>query len=295
MSDVGAKAGSKVGEICELMPLPLMKDGFEGPAGRGEEPRTYGGLLVAQALAAAAKTANGRPCHSIHLLFTEAGDARKPVFLAIDRLRDGRKFSARSVHVTQGERLLATATLSFHAGDAGPSGQHAMPDNAPSPETLEDQREIRRRNAAIHGKPVRRFVAEELIDARPAELPAGEDGKDGLRFLWFRSRLPLNDDPVLHQAIIAFASDMGLVHVQLTAHNKDKREHLDSASLDHAVWFHRPARADDWLLYVQRAEIAHGGRGLSRGEIYDRDGALIASVAQEILIRPTQSREIRGA
>lgn len=273
--------------IAQLTAAPLGGDRFAASPGEGDERRTYGGLIVGQALAAAAATADGVECHSLHLLFAGAGDGAQPVAIAVDRLRDGRAFAARGVRVEQDGKLLASATLSFHRGDEGPQHQLAMP-AAPDPETLEDQREIRRRNAEARGKVARRSVAEGLIDARPVELPIEHvgDGVEARRQLWFRSRVPLGDDAAAHQALIAFASDMGLVHLGMAAHNAsgDGRR-LDAASLDHAVWFHRPARADDWLLYDQRAPVAYGGRGLTSGTIFTRDGALVASVAQEVLIR----------
>lgn len=277
--------------VAQLMPAPLGGDRFESPPGDGDERRTYGGLIVGQALAAAAATVDEVACHSLHLLFAGAGDGARPVTIGVDRLRDGRAFAARGVRVEQDGKLLASATLSFHRGDAGPQHQAAMP-AAPDPESLEDQREIRRRNAEARGKAPRRSVAEGLIDARPVELPFDPDG-DGIeprRQLWFRSRVPLGDDAGAHQAVIAFASDMGLVHLGMAAHNASGAGgQLDAASLDHAVWFHRPARADEWLLFAQRAPVAHGGRGLTFGTIFTRDGALVASVAQEVLIRHAQS------
>ncbi|ALC10480.1 acyl-CoA thioesterase [Sphingopyxis sp. 113P3] len=268
----------------QLQSEPLGGDRFESPAGGGDERRTFGGLLIAQTLVAAAATVEGRPCHSLHLLFTGAGDGARPVTLAVERLRDGRAFAARGVRAEQDAKLLASATLSFHDGDEGPRHQPAMGDVS-DPETLEDQRETRRRNAEARGRPARRSVAEELVDARPAESLPVQGGQEVRRHLWFRSRKPLGDDPISHQALIAFASDMGLVHLQLLANNAAGGGPLDSASLDHAIWFHRPARADDWLLHVQHAPVAHSGRGLTLGCIYTQGGTLVASVAQEVLIR----------
>lgn len=269
---------------ADLKAQPRGDDSFEGAPGDGDERRTYGGLVVAHALSAAAATVEGRPCHSLHLLFAGAGDGARPINLAVDRLRDGRGFSARNVRAEQDGRLLASATLSFHAGDEGPERQIGCID-APDPETLEDQRETRRRNSEARGKPARRSVAEDLIDARPYELDAAATDGAPQRLLWFRSRHPLGEDPVAHQWLLAFASDMGLVHLQLAAHNATGGGPLDSASLDHAIWFHQAARADQWLLHVQHAPVAQGGRGLTNGAIFTRDGVLIASTAQEVLIR----------
>ncbi len=276
--------------VAQLMPTALGGDRFTAPPGEGDERRTYGGLIVGQTLAAVAATADGVPCHSLHLLFAGAGDGTKPVTIGVDRLRDGRAFAARGARVEQDGKLLASATLSFHRGDTGPAYQAAMP-SAPDPDSLEDQRETRRRNAAARGKTPRTSVAEALIDARPGELHIDRDG-DGVephRILWFRSRIALDDDPLAHQAMIAFASDMGLVHMGMMANNAlGDGAQLEGASLDHTIWFHRPARADQWLLFVQRTPLAHGGRGMTQGMIFTQDGSLVASVAQEVLIRHAQ-------
>jgi len=268
---------------AQIRSEPVGNDRFEAPPGGGDEQRTFGGLVVAQVLAAASATAADRPCHSLHLLFAGPGDNRRPISLMVDRLRDGRSFSARHVRAEQGGKLLATATLSFSDANAGPHWQMAMPD-VPEPESIEDQRETRQRKAAARGRQILRNVAEELIDARPFELPFGDNGEP-CRLLWFKSRAALGPDLMTHQQLIAFASDMGLVHIHLAAHNAQGGGALDSASLDHAIWFHRPARADEWLLHVQRAPVAHAGRGLSHGVIFNRNGDHVASIAQEVLIR----------
>jgi acyl-CoA thioesterase-2 len=191
------------------------------------------------------------------------------------------------VQVRQEDKLVFSAALSFHDGDPGPEHQLGMPD-VPPPEEVEDQRERRRLNAEERGTAVRVFSAEQVIDARPVEFPVSQEGGgiEGRRCLWFRSRDPLPDDPAVHQAAIAYASDMGLVHVGIRPHLElGGGEPLNTASLDHAIWFHRPARADEWLLHVERSPIAANGRGLSFGSIFTRDGQLVASVAQEILVR----------
>jgi acyl-CoA thioesterase-2 len=202
-------------------------------------------------------------------------------------VRDGRSFAAREVEVRQEDKLVFSATLSFHDGDPGPEHQAGMPD-VPPPEEVEDQRERRRRNAEERGTPMRVFSAEQVIDARPVEFPVSRDGGgvEGRRCLWFRARDPLPDDPAVHQAAMAYASDMGLVHVGIRPHLElGGGEPLNTASLDHAIWFHRAARADEWLLHVERSPVAANGRGLSFGSIFTCDGRLVASVAQEILVR----------
>ena len=253
----------------------------------GEERRIFGGQLIAQSLVAAAHTVGKTHCNSLHAYFVSAGDLTRPLDFEVAHVRDGRSFDAREVRVRQQERLVFSASLSFHDGDPGPEHQIGMPD-VPPPEELEDQRERRRRNADERGVAMRVFSAEQMIDARAVELPVTrpEGGIEGRRCLWFRSRAPLAEDPTMHQAAIAYASDMGLLHVGLRPHLElGNGEPLDTASLDHAIWFHRFARADDWLLHVERSPIGSCGRGLSFGSIFARDGTLVASVAQEILIR----------
>lgn len=272
-------------DILELQ--ELSPDRFAAGSPFGEERRIFGGQLIGQSLIAAARTVDKGHCNSLHSYFVSAGDLDHPLQLDVGRVRDGRSFAAREVAVRQEGRLIFSASLSFHDGDPGPEHQLGMPD-VPPPEEVEDQRERRRRNAEERGMPMRVFSAEQVIDARPVELPVSEDsgGIEGRRCLWFRSRDRLPDHPAAHQAAIAYASDMGLVHVGIRPHLElGAGEPLNTASLDHAVWFHRPARADEWLLHVERSPVAAQGRGLSFGSIFTRDGKLIASVAQEILVR----------
>ncbi len=273
-----------------LLPRMVENGRLVGAASATDERRTYGGTLAAQTLAAAAATVDDRPCNALHLLFVAAGDAGQEVALDVDRLRDGGSFAQRRIRASQDDRALIAGLASFHAGDDGPSHQVAKPD-VPDPETLEDQREVRRRNAEVKGRPLKRFIAEDILDARSVTLPSDRSrGFESRRLLWFRTREAMPDTPLLHQAIIAFASDMGLVHVGVQAHNELGDGHaLDAASLDHSICFHRPARADEWLLHVQRSPSAQGGRGIAHGVIFDRDGQLVASVAQEILVRRRRS------
>lgn len=274
--------------LAELLDLGEVSPGrFTAGTPYGQERRIFGGQLIGQSLVAAARTVDKGHCNSLHAYFVSAGDLERPLQLSVHRVRDGRSFAAREVKVRQEDRLVFSAALSFHDGDPGPEHQAGMPD-VPPPEEVEDQRERRRRNAEEHGTEMRVFSAEQVIDARPVEFPVSRDsgGIEGRRCLWFRARDPLPDDPAVHQAAIAYASDMGLVHVGLRPHLElGDGEPLNTASLDHAIWFHRPARADEWLLHVERSPVATNGRGLSFGSIFAGDGQLVASVAQEILVR----------
>lgn len=231
-----------------------------------DERRAFGGLLVAQALAAATATVDDAPCHALHALFSSPAAVDRPTEYTVATVRDGRRFAARRVEARQGDRLVLTALVSFHAGDVGPEHAVPMPD-LPPPESLPAR-------AAT-----RRYVADLMLDVRPVE-----DGER--RALWFRPRASFRDDPATRRIALAFASDMGLVHVAL----KRRRQAadgtpLDAASLDHAIWFHRDPPASDWLVQVQRATTTSGGRGMAHGEIFTRDGLLVATTAQEILCR----------
>jgi acyl-CoA thioesterase II len=265
---------------------PLGNDAFRGLAAGTDERRTFGGLFAAQMLSAAAGTVDGRPCNALHLLFIGGGDNHSEVRIEVDRLRDGRSFSARQLRLKQHGAVLVAGLASFHGGDDGPDFQIGMPAVA-DPETLEDTRLVRRARAERKGKSPATYVAEEVLEQRIAELRVDDsNGTLGLRAGWFRTRSPIGDDPVVHQATIAFASDMGLVHAAVNVHHEQGNgERLDETSLDHAIWYHRPARADDWLLHVQRAPTMTAGRGMSYGAIFDRSGRLIASTAQELLAR----------
>jgi acyl-CoA thioesterase-2 len=248
-----------------------------------DEPRLFGGLLLGHAIVAVSEAT--KPCHALHALFVGAGSKREPLDLAVTRTRDGRSYATRHVELRQQDRLLLVGFSSHHGGDDGPEHAIAMPD-VPPPETLEDQYLIRVRQCEARGIPPKRHLVEELLDIRPVELPLGTRGVEGRRAIWFRPRQPLSGDQTLHKAVIAFASDVGLVHVGLLAHIKlGDGARLQATSLDHSLWFHREAPANDWMLHVQRSPIAAHGRGLSHAAIFTRAGQMVASAAQEFLAR----------
>ncbi len=250
-----------------------------------DEARLFGGLLLGHALTAACAAEAGR-CHALHAHFVGAGSKAAPLDVAVERTRDGRRYAARSLQLRQQDRLLLIATTSHHGGDDGPEHQADMPD-VPPPEALEDQQRVRHERAAALGRPRRSYLAEVMLDARAVEMPiAREHGIEGRRAVWFRPRQPIRGGEALHQAAVAFASDLGLVHVGLQVHNVlGDRGALQATSLNHAIWFHREAAGDDWLLQVQRCPVAAHGRGLSHASIFTRDGRLVASAAQEFLAR----------
>ena len=267
-----------------LTPSAEGGDRFAALSSESDERRTYGGVFIGQAIIAASATVPDAACHSLHLLFLGPGDNRSRTDLAVDRVRDGRSFAARSVRIEQGGALLATGLASFARPGEGFDHQVAMPD-VPSPDAIEDQQETRWRNADARSRPRSIYASETMLDMRPHPMPPGLAGEQR-RCLWFRARSPLANDPSLHRAAIGFASDAGLVAIGLVAHNASGDERrIDAASLDHAIWFHRDARADDWLLHVEESIVTTHGRGHSRGLIFAPDGRLVASTAQEILAR----------
>ncbi len=267
-----------------LLTLTPTSNGFAAPAAPAtDEQRLFGGLLIAQAVMAA--SADTRRCHALHALFIGAGVMQQPFDIGVEHTRDGGSFATRRVEIRQGERLLLSAISSHHDGDDGPEHQSVMPD-LPPPEGLEEQSTIRARVAQVRGADFRRYLPEELLDARPIELPPTEPGSEQpARAIWFRPRTPFADRQDLHRAVIGFASDTGLVRVGLLNHRRAGGAPVQAASLDHSIWFHRDASSLDWMLHVQRAPNAAHGRGLSRAQVFTRDGILVASVAQEFLAR----------
>jgi acyl-CoA thioesterase II len=256
----------------------IRADVFRARTGSGTE-RLFGGLLLAQAVIAAGRTITARYLHSLHASFLRPGRSRVPLELAVERLRDGRSFSARRVTGIQGHDVTIVATASFTRPGEGVSHQDPMPD-APDPQGLPDWEDLR---AAMLGTERRRDVAVELrvCDADPeiagARLPA-------YRRVWVRPRGELPDDPLLHAAMLVFATDRTLLRVAARPHGPIWRVR-HAASLDHAVWLHHVSRFDDWVLYVCESPAAADGRALALGAMYGRDGRRLLSVAQEGLLR----------
>ena len=251
---------------------------FRARTGGGTE-RLFGGLLLAQAVIAAGRTVEGRHLHSLHASFLRPGRSRVPLELAVDRLRDGRSFSARRVTGTQAGDVTIVATASFTRPGEGVSHQDPMPP-APEPGGLPDWEDLR---AAMLRTERRRDVALELrvCDADPEhpEVPL-----EAYRRVWTRPRGRLPDDPLLHAAMFVFSTDRTLLRVAVRPHGPIWRVR-HAASLDHAVWLHHPARFDDWMLYVCQSPVAVAGRALAFGAMYDRGGRRVLSVAQEGLLR----------
>jgi acyl-CoA thioesterase-2 len=254
--------------------------------------RVFGGQVLAQALAAAMRTVGpGRPCHSFHAYFLRPGDPKIPIHYQVDRSRDGGSFTARRVVALQRDAQIFILAASFQKVESGFDHQSAMP-VVPDPESLEDEQQVLLRDPDLRPD-MRRWVARERPFETRSVLGRGPFANSGDRparppvdHIWLKTRGPVPDDDGIHRALLAFVSDMSLLDTSLLPHGKSIFSDLQVASLDHAMWFHRPFRVDEWLLYVQDSPSASGARGFNRGAIYRRDGTLVASVAQEGLIRP---------
>ena len=267
---------------------PLEKDRFRGESRSLGGKSVFGGQVLGQALLAADATVEGRPVHSLHAYFLLAGDPEAPIVYEVERIRDGRSFATRRVVAVQYGRAIFNMAVSFQVPEEGLEHHAPMPD-VPSPEELPSTTDLYRRVAdQLPEKRRDAFVAERPIEMRPVDPgdllnPAPRPPH---RLVWLRAAGALPDDPNLHQAMLAYASDFTLLGTALFPHGLTYfQPGVQALSLDHAMWFHRPFRMDDWLLYVMDSPSASAGRGLGRGSIFTRDGRLIASVAQEGVIR----------
>jgi acyl-CoA thioesterase-2 len=249
--------------------------------------RVYGGQVLAQSVIAASRTVTAdRPIHSMHGYFLRPGDSSHGITFSVDRLRDGRSFSARRTQAYQEGVPIFSMIASFQTEDAGL--EHAAPaPAAPDPDAIPDLD-----GEGLHPMSLRSF-SDLPVEVKHVPGPLYGDvpvDPEPSQSVWLRTRRALPDDPLLHRAALAYLSDMTIQESILRAHGLTwTTPGLSVASLDHAMWWHRPARVDDWLLYVQESPTARGGRGLATGRIYTRDGALVASVAQEVMVRlPTE-------
>ncbi|MBN9169836.1 MAG: acyl-CoA thioesterase II [Microbacterium sp.] len=248
--------------------------------------RVYGGQVLAQSIVAAQRTVPAdRPAHSMHGYFLRPGDASTGITFSVDRIHDGRSFSTRRTQAFQAGVPIFSMISSFEVETPGLEHQAAMPVGIPDPEELDNAED---RLADAHPMS-RRLFSERPVELRhfPSSIYVSVDGEQTPhQAVWMRTRRALPEDPAIHRAALAYMSDLTIQESILRAHGVTwTRPGLKVASLDHAMWWHRDGRADDWLLYVQESPSARGGRGLAQGRIFSRDGVLLASVAQEIMIR----------
>lgn len=250
----------------------------------------FGGQVLGQALSAAARTVPAeRHVHSMHAYFLRPGDVSRPIVYDVDRIRDGTSFTTRRVVAIQSGRPIFNLSASFQLDEPGFEHQDPMPE-APPPESLPTEKE---RAARLAGRLPPMFL-RRMEEERPFEMrwtdpdadPFRPEPRPARRMVWMRTAGPLADDPALHRYLLAYASDFGFVSTSLLPHGVSGiSPGMQMASLDHIMYFHRPLRCDDWLLYVMESPAAHGARGLVRGGFFSRDGRLLASTVQEGLIR----------
>ena len=272
---------------------PLEDNLFRGARGNEGWQRVFGGQVLGQALMAAARTVDAsRPVHSLHGYFLLAGDPSRPIVYDVERIRDGGSFTTRRVKAIQHGRPIFSMSSSFHKSEPGFDHQSAMPEVSP-PEELPNPKDIIGGLMEALPASMRSYWSRERpIDMRVVDVSRylTRDKKNPLQHIWIRANGRLPDDPAVHQAVLAYASDFTLLDTALIAHGKLLFDaDVQLASLDHALWYHRPFRADEWLLYVQDSPNAYGARGFCRGSIFARDGTLIASVVQEGLMRQRRS------
>ena len=269
---------------------------------RGRSPqvgwqRVFGGQVIGQALVAACRTVDVQifQPHSLHAYFLLGGDPKVPIIYDVDRIRDGRSFVTRRVIAIQHGRPIFAMSVSFHIAEPGFEHAATMP-QVPPPEDLPSEQEMKSGVLPLMPDPVRAYYERERpIELRPVEFQRylSREPMEPVFNVWIRATGRLPDDPTVHQCVLAYASDMTLLDASLVAHGRTVFERsIQPASLDHALWFHRPFRADEWLLYAQDSPSACGARGFSRGLVFARDGALVASVAQEGLIRQRDDRRV---
>lgn len=265
---------------------------------RGRSPqvgwqRVFGGQVIGQALVAAQRTVDaGRFVHSLHAYFLRPGDPQVPIIYDVDRLRDGSSFATRSVVAIQHGKAIFSMSASFQFDEEGFDHQVRMPKVA-DPESLLGENEIRAQFLAAAPEAIRRYWERPRpIEIRPVSLTHyfSRDKLEPAQDVWIKAVGAVPDQRDLQAAVLAYLSDMTLLDTSLYAHGTSIFDHtLQVASLDHAMWFHRPCRMDDWLLYTQDSPSTFGARGMTRGSLFDRSGVLIASVAQEGLIRKKAS------
>ena len=281
---------SIVADLVSLLDLePLEVNIYRGQNRDLGTGRVFGGQVFAQALVAARRTVeSAREAHSVHGYFLRAGDLKAPIVFFVDRPRDGGTFTSRRVTAIQHGEAIFHLSASFHVAEPGLDHQSGMPDVA-EPESLTP--ELERLRARVETLPP--ALREVLTQDRPIDYRTPEPAPPGTpearapgRYAWFRVIERLPDDPIIHQAVMAYASDYGFLPTALRPHDVTYRDpRLFLASLDHSIWMHRPFRTDEWLLYVMDSPSAAGARGFVRGQVFSRDGTLVASVAQEGLMR----------
>jgi len=278
---------TRLTELLQLLDLERLElNLFRGVSRDLGAPQVFGGQVLGQALVAASRTVEGRLVHSLHAYFLRRGDFHAPIVYQVERSRDGRSFTSRRVVAIQHGQPILTMSASFQAPEPGSEHQAAMPE-VPPPEQLTDLAELMPDVLARLPEKVRRFFEHqrpfEFRHVRPPDYRKPEK-RPPLKQVWFRLVGRAPDEPALHRALLAYVSDYNLLDTANLPHGQSWFE-LQMASIDHALWIHREFRVDDWLLYAIDSPSRSSARGFARGSIFSRDGTLVASVAQEGLIR----------
>jgi acyl-CoA thioesterase II len=287
--------GETIKEVLDLLNLEAVEvNMFRGVSPKDRWQRVFGGQVLGQALVAAYRTVEERICHSLHAYFIRPGDPKVPILYQVDRSRDGKSFTTRRVVAIQHGEQIFNMAVSFQVQEQGLEHQFDAP-KVKGPDGLENEEERRRRLA--HQLP--EAVREHVTRVNPIELRQVEEDDDLMnpkkappfQHVWMKVRGEMPSDLAMHQCVLAYASDMTLLDTCLMPHGISWFSgKLQSSSLDHAMWFHHPLRVDEWLLYAQDSPSGAGARGFNRGSIYTREGKLVASVAQEGLIRVRKDR-----
>jgi acyl-CoA thioesterase-2 len=276
-------------DLIKVMTLERLEMNlFRGESRDIGSAQVFGGQVLGQALTAATATVDGRRVHSLHAYFLRRGDFGSPIVYEVDRARDGNHFSTRRIVAIQHGEQIFNMSASFQTDEVGLDHQSAMP-QVPSPDDLPDLASYYRDiiDRLPHGMQ-RLLERNRPFEFRPTQAPSflKADKVPPLRHIWFRAAAPLPDDEALHRCLLAYVSDFNLLDTALMPHGLlMTRGNLIMASIDHAMWFHRTVRIDDWLLYTTDSPSASGARGFARGSVFARDGRLVASTSQEGLIR----------
>jgi acyl-CoA thioesterase-2 len=284
-------SNSALDQLLTILDLEKLEENlFRGTSPSAGWQRVYGGQVLGQALIAAVRTVpDDRLAHSAHAYFLIGGDPKVPLVYDVERMRDGGSFSTRRVKAIQHGRPIFALTASFHKTEPGLDHGTPMPDGVPAPEDLPTEKDLLQRLIPHLPENMRSYWERD----RPIELRLVDPSRyfdrkprAPLQMVWMRATGRLPDNPAFHQCVLAYASDFTLLDTALIPHGRMSFDpDVQLASLDHAMWFHRPFRADEWLLYVQDSPSAYGARGLTRGSVFTRDGTLVATVAQEGLTR----------
>jgi acyl-CoA thioesterase II len=276
-------------DLIKVMTLERLEINlFRGQSRDIGSPQVFGGQVLGQALVAATQTVEDREVHSLHAYFLRRGDFNAPIVYEVDRAWDGKHFSTRRVVAIQRGAQIFNMSASFQRPEEGLDHQITMPD-VPQPEDLEDMQTLYKAALTEVPEAMRRVLEQKRpFEFRPVEPPDFSRSRKHtpINHVWFKAVAPLPDDEALHRCLLAYASDFGLLGTALRPHAMNMMSTtLVVASIDHAMWFHRKLRVDDWLLYAMDSPSASGARGFARGSLFSRDGRLVASASQEGLIR----------